>query len=398
MPLNFPASPNLNDTYSYGGKTWIWNGSAWDLALSGAINDVPIGNITPSSGAFTILSATGTFTGTTVEAAQIGNSGSALTAATLNTSSNATVSALTVNNSTTIGTTLGVTGNITTAGFFLGNGSLLDGVSSVAFDNIQVVGQSNVTANATNSTFTFLAGDGIVITTDPNAANITISTSGGTTVFSQENDFGLVTEPVTESEDEGSVADSATLEVDLGTIAVQGIVETSSIVDGAVTPIKLSTGAPNWDSNGNITLGTDVVYVENQNYRVGINTLTPSTDLDVDGNIAAGNISVTGAASAGSASVTGALTAATFAGNLTGTVYSAGSIIPTANATYDLGSSSLRWNNVYTSDLSLANEHGSWTIVEGEDDLFLYNNKRGKVYKFALIEVNPEDAPPKRGT
>lgn len=387
MPLNFPASPNLNDTYSYGGKTWIWNGSAWDLATSGAINGVPIGNITPSSGAFTILSATGTFTGTTVEAAQIGNSGSALTAATLNTSSNATVSALTVNNSTTIGTTLGVTGNITTDGFFLGNGSLLDGVSSVAFDNIQVAGQSNVTANATNSTFGFLAGDGIVITTDADAANITISTSGGTSVFSQENDFGLVTEPVTGSEDEGSVADSATLEVDLGTIAVQGIVETSSIVDGAVTPAKLSTGHPDWDDNGNVTLGTYTVYVDNQNYRVGINNATPTTDLDVTGNIAAGNVSVTGA-----------LTAATFAGNLTGTVYSTGNVIPSANATYDLGTSSLRWNNVYTSDLSLANEHGSWTIVEGEDDLFLYNNKRGKVYKFALIEVDPGEAPPKRGT
>ena len=29
MPLNFPASPTINDTYAFGDKTWTWNGSAW---------------------------------------------------------------------------------------------------------------------------------------------------------------------------------------------------------------------------------------------------------------------------------------------------------------------------------------------------------------------------------
>jgi len=32
MPtLNFPSSPALNDSYSFGGKTWVYNGSAWAL-------------------------------------------------------------------------------------------------------------------------------------------------------------------------------------------------------------------------------------------------------------------------------------------------------------------------------------------------------------------------------
>jgi hypothetical protein len=35
MSINFPASPNLNDTYSFGGKTWIWNGQGWALTQSG---------------------------------------------------------------------------------------------------------------------------------------------------------------------------------------------------------------------------------------------------------------------------------------------------------------------------------------------------------------------------
>lgn len=56
--INFPANPNTNDTYSFGGKTWVYNGSAWDLQTIGSINATPIGNISPSTGAFTTLTAT----------------------------------------------------------------------------------------------------------------------------------------------------------------------------------------------------------------------------------------------------------------------------------------------------------------------------------------------------
>jgi hypothetical protein len=73
-----------------------------------------------------------------------------------------------------------------------------------------------------------------------------------------------------------------------------------------------------------------------------------------------------------------------------------GNVLPAANGTQDLGSTSQRWSTVYTSDLSLNNGIGDWTIVEGEDDLFLYNNKKGKVYKFALTEVDPNMATPKK--
>jgi hypothetical protein len=29
MPLNFPTSPTLNEVYTFGGSSWIWNGSGW---------------------------------------------------------------------------------------------------------------------------------------------------------------------------------------------------------------------------------------------------------------------------------------------------------------------------------------------------------------------------------
>lgn len=34
MALSFPSSPTLNQTYTVGTKTWIWNGYAWDLQLA----------------------------------------------------------------------------------------------------------------------------------------------------------------------------------------------------------------------------------------------------------------------------------------------------------------------------------------------------------------------------
>lgn len=30
MPLDFPPSPEIGNTYSFGGNTWRWNGSAWE--------------------------------------------------------------------------------------------------------------------------------------------------------------------------------------------------------------------------------------------------------------------------------------------------------------------------------------------------------------------------------
>ena len=72
-----------------------------------------------------------------------------------------------------------------------------------------------------------------------------------------------------------------------------------------------------------------------------------------------------------------------------------GTHLPGETNTYDLGSSALRWRTLFTQDLELSNGVGDFTIVEGEDDLFIYNNKKGKVYKFALIEVDPSEATPK---
>ena len=80
-----------------------------------------------------------------------------------------------------------------------------------------------------------------------------------------------------------------------------------------------------------------------------------------------------------------------------GDVESYATIRPASGQSVNLGTSSYRWNNIYTNDLNLSNEGssndidgtwGDWTIQEGESDLFLKNNRSGKKYKFNLTEIS----------
>ena len=66
---------------------------------------------------------------------------------------------------------------------------------------------------------------------------------------------------------------------------------------------------------------------------------------------------------------------------------SSGHVTPNVNNTQDLGSSTKRWANVYAGDLHLKNETGDWTVVEGEEELFLHNNLTGKKYAIMMREI-----------
>jgi hypothetical protein len=78
-------------------------------------------------------------------------------------------------------------------------------------------------------------------------------------------------------------------------------------------------------------------------------------------------------------------------------ITSAGHVEPATDNTYNFGSLTKRWANLYTADLNLSNEgskndvDGTWgqyTIQEGEDNLYLINKRSGKKYKFLLQEVS----------
>ena len=71
-------------------------------------------------------------------------------------------------------------------------------------------------------------------------------------------------------------------------------------------------------------------------------------------------------------------------------------LTPASNNVHSLGSTSLRWANIFTNDLDLSNEGGqndidgtwgSYKIQEGEEHLYLINRRNGKKYKFNLTEI-----------
>ena len=76
---------------------------------------------------------------------------------------------------------------------------------------------------------------------------------------------------------------------------------------------------------------------------------------------------------------------------------SAGHLLPASDDAQDLGSGSYQWRDIYTGDINLNNTktrdnevdgtRGSWTIQEGDDNLFILNRLNGKKYKFNLTEV-----------
>jgi hypothetical protein len=64
-----------------------------------------------------------------------------------------------------------------------------------------------------------------------------------------------------------------------------------------------------------------------------------------------------------------------------------GNILPDTDNSRNLGSASLRFANVFTGDLHLANDRGDWTVVEESDYLSLKNNKTGKTFRLLMEEV-----------
>ena len=180
-------------------------------------------------------------------------------------------------------------------------------------------------------------------------------------------------------------------------------------------------GTSNNYANGITNTAMTIDYAGN----VGIGTTSPIRTLNVNGSVASsvGNVemSLTAAATTGTAfinvsdnvgsngsgwslEIRGLATSGSASTNLATVSVSAtntyfnGNVNPGTTNSYDLGSSSYRWRNIYTQDLHLSNGIGDYTVVEGEEDLFLVNNKSGKTFKFALIEVDPSTIPPKSET
>jgi hypothetical protein len=63
MPIDFPISPTTGQVYTYQGKSWIWNGTGWDVATPSFLPPFAAGNVI-INGAFDIWQrGAGAYTG-----------------------------------------------------------------------------------------------------------------------------------------------------------------------------------------------------------------------------------------------------------------------------------------------------------------------------------------------
>ena len=202
----------------------------------------------------------------------------------------------------------------------------------------------------------------------------------------------------------------------------------SSITGNSATATKLATARTiagvSFDGSANISLN-------NANITNGAGYITSaSAGIPASGGTFSGDIAVNGGA--GALTVNGNSDIRFSNGNWTGNAYgkiqqhgnslyfgggsqsnysfifrynnndriyikSDGTIYPTSNNVSDLGTSSRRWANLYVQDMHFSNNEsnpnkvdgtwGDWTLQEGEDQIYMLNNRNGKKYKMNLTEI-----------
>ena len=178
-------------------------------------------------------------------------------------------------------------------------------------------------------------------------------------------------------------------------------------VTGVVTATSISQNINgNLTVSGNLGVGGTVTYEDVTNVdSIGIITARGGIQIGAGGTIGSSGGGIVTFFGDGS-QLTGIDATALKDGSGNVIVQASGSAVsvtagkhlnPATTNTTDLGTSSLRWRNLYTQDLQLSNESiggndvdgtwGNWTLQEGENDIFMINNRNGKKYKINLTEV-----------
>ena len=250
-------------------------------------------------------------------------------------------------------TTANASGIVTATGGFVGNvtGNIIGNVTGAA-SQITVTDESTVS----NCNVIYASGGPTGNLQPRSGTNLTFNSSNGTLFATKFSGDGSLLTSLPASQLTGTVAvgvDGSNLtNLNAATVALTATNTTDA--GHFITFVDTATGSEN------VRTDTDFMY------NPGTNTLTVGA---ISGN------------------------ATGLTGNPNITV---GNILPAADDTHDIGSSTLRFKNVHSMDLHLNNEGssnsvdgtwGNWTLQEGEKDLFLLNNRSGKRYKFNLTEV-----------
>lgn len=262
----------------------------------------------------------------------------------------------------------------------------------VFVDNIQQEPIVAYDVNATTLTFTGAPPSGslnvyVVYRQSNNNAQVTLA-DGSVTYAKLANNIRLFTSDNLTPNGNNSIFTLSELPADANTlfVTIDGIVQRAPVHYTTSNTTITFTSAPSANSN---------VHVRHLGFRTSTTvTAIPVGTFIPQPNIATPTITGTGTATFSNITVTNTSTLS----NITGPLTITGNVLPSSNSTFDLGSASLRWSNIFTGDLHLSNEgreagnlidgtKGNWTVQEGEQSLFLINNRTGKKYRFAIEEI-----------
>ena len=301
--------------------------------------------------------------------------------------------------------TLDVTGAVSVAAGLTASAGVS---SSYGFYNNLAINDGGTKSIRLQSNGQLIMGGGGVLTIAGGAAGTTcLSASGDVNVVGNLfiegslNSSGAFAPSSLSSSGDLNIVGNSFME---GTLNVTGAISTAA---GVTASLGVSASYGNFNSVGINDGGTNSVIITgdgivNATQRVTSALGVTGSSMLVNGRIhlnANGNI---GGATSVSASlgITGSSLRIndTIHLNANGNITSVYNIYPAADNSYDLGQPGNRWRNIYTGDLHLSNETrgggnevdgtwGSYTIQEGENDLFLINKRTGQKLRFVTEEV-----------
>ena len=272
-------------------------------------------------------------------------------------------------------------GIITASGGFVAAGSSVGftgplnstGVSTAAFLQATTI---NVSAAATVGTSLTVTQDlrvgrhvlvsGVTTVTDITANNITVN--GGITGKINSSGVSTITQLVA------------------STVNASGIVTASSF-SGPLTGQVNGNVIGEINSTGISTIG-----------RLEVTSINQASGISTIPQLKGSTISITGVATASSfvGNVTGTATGLSGTPNITVGFVTSKTILPELHNTFDLGSSDVRWANIYSADMHFSNKGssnsvdgtwGDWTLQEGENDIYMLNNRSGEKFKIILEKI-----------